>query len=258
VASINPEPGRQRRRWCLSAAASVALAGCGRLRLAPEERAPGAVVPFSAVHAPGRLPPGWLPQVPRPDLGLTRYRIVEFDGREVLHAVADDAASGLRCSVDVDPRRTPWLEWEWRTRSVDPRASVAVFDRDDAPARVAVGFDGDLATLSVREQVFGDLVYAITGYLMPFATLMYVWDAQAPPESVFQYGRSSRVRYLVVESGAGRTGRWLAYRRNVVEDYRRVFAGEPGHVRDVGVMTDSDDLKTRSESWYGSLSFAAS
>ena len=203
------------------------------------------------------LPPAWRLQVPRPDLGRTRYDIVERDGRNVLHAVADDAASGLRCEVDVDPNATPWLQWDWRARTVDARASVALFELDDAPARVAVGFEGGLSTLSVREQVFGDLVYAITGYLMPFATLMYVWDGQAPVGSVFQYGRSSRVRYLVVESGPERTDRWLAYRRNVVDDYRRVFGAEPGHVSDVGVMTDSDDLSTLSETWYGDLSFHA-
>ena len=247
-----------RRRWCRSAGVLVALAGCGQLRVGPPERPSGGVVPFSAANAPGKLPLGWRQQVPRPDLGRTLYDIVERDGRKVLHAVADDAASGLRCNVDVDPYATPWLEWEWRARRVDGRASVAVFELDDSPARVAVGFEGELSTLSLREQAFGDLVYAITGDPMPFATLMYVWDSQAPVGSTFWYARSSRVRYLVVESGGAGADRWLAYRRNVVEDYRRVFGSEPGHISDVGVMTDSDDLGTLSETWYGDLSFRAS
>ena len=185
----------------------------------------------------------------------TVYESVQRDGRTVLHATADDAASGLRCDVDVDPNATPWLEWEWCTKSVDTRASVAAYELDDAPARVAVGFDGDVSSLSQREQAFGDLVYAVTGYEMPFATLMYVWDGQAPVESVFQYARSSRIRYLVVESGPERAKRWLAYRRNVVEDYRRVFGSEPGRISEMGVLTDSDDLGTLMETWYGDLSF---
>jgi hypothetical protein len=152
-----------------------------------------------------------------------------------------------RAFVDVDPNATPWLEWQWRTRMVDARATVAVFDLDDAPARVAVGFRGDLSMLPLREQAFGDLVYAITGYLMPFATLMYVWDGQAPVGSVFWYARSSRIRYLVVESGPEGADRWLAYRRNVVEDYRLVFGAEPGGISDLGVLTDSDDLRTLSD-----------
>jgi Protein of unknown function (DUF3047) len=85
-----------------------------------------------------------------------------------------------------------------------------------------------------------------------------VWDGQAPLESVFAYPRTARIRYLVVDSGDADTGRWLGHRRNVVDDYRRVFGGEPGRIRSVGVLTDSDDLRTRSEAWYGDLAFAGS
>ena len=214
-------------------------------------------MPFSGAAAPGRLPAGWREQVPRPDLARTLYEIVECDGRRVLHARADDAASGLRCNVDIDLRATPWMQWEWRAKTVEARATVGVFELDDAPARVAVGFDGDISTLPAREQMFGDLVWAITGDAMPFATLMYVWDGQAPVGSVFQYARSSRIRYLVVESGAARQDRWVAYRRNVIDDYRRVFGADPGRVTDVGITTDSDDLSTLSECWYGDVSFHA-
>jgi DUF3047 family protein len=184
--------------------------------------------------------------------------VADRDGRRVLRASADDSASGLGCDVDVDPRATPWLQWEWLTRRVESRATVAVDDRDDAPARLALGFAGDSSTLSAREQVFSDLVLAITGYTMPFATLMYVWDGAAPVGSVFRYARSARIRYLVVESGAANEDRWVSYRRNVIEDYARVFGEEPGHIRDVGVVTDSDDVGTVSETWYGDLSFLPS
>jgi len=60
----------------------------------------------------------------------------------------------------------------------------------------------------------------------------------------------------VVESGATHTGRWQRYRRNVSEDYRRVFGGEPGSILSVGLLTDRDDLKSHSEAWYGDLKFS--
>lgn len=210
---------------------------------------------FSQASTLGELPAGWTVQVPRPDLARTRYEVAERGGRRVLHAVAERSASGLRCDVDVDPAVTPWLEWDWRVTTVQREATVAVDARDDAPARLAVGFDGEIATLGLRDQIFGELVLAITGYTLPFATLMYVWDGVAPVGSVFRFARSSRIRYLVVESGGGGADRWRAYRRNVVEDYRRVFGAEPGAIRDVAVVTDSDDLSTSSEAWYGDIAF---
>jgi hypothetical protein len=252
------DPLLQRRREALLAAAALlGLAGCGHIAVRPPRRAIGGVPPFSAPRVDGGLPEGWVPQVPRPDLRRTVYDVVTSDRRRVLHATADDAASGLRCDVDIDPVATPWLEWSWRTRGVDDAATVAVDDHDDSPARVAVGFDGDFSTLTARERLFGDLVYAITGYPMPFATLMYVWEGQAPLESVFAYPRTSRIRYLVVESGPARAGSWIAYRRNVADDYRRVFGGAPGRVRDLGVLSDSDDLHAHFETWYGDIAFRA-
>ncbi len=60
--------------------------------------------------------------------------------------------------------------------------------------------------------------------------------------------------YLVAQSGGAGAGRWLGYRRNIVQDHRRVFGDEPGRIQGVGVMADSDDLGTHSEAWYADIS----
>jgi hypothetical protein len=245
-----------RRRLVLAAAAVVALGGCRTVRAPPAERGCDHLAAFSTQRNLGGLPRCWWPQVVRHDLPTTRYEVADRDTRRVLHSVSDGATSGLRCDIDVDPNDTPWLNWTWRVDSVDLRATVSVDELDDSPTRVIVAFDGDSALLTQRDRMFHDLVQSVTGYAVPFATLMYVWDGRAAPESVFQYPRTTRIRYLVVESGAAGTGRWLRYSRNLVEDYRRVFGGEPGRISAVAVLTDSDDLKTHSEAWYGDLTFS--
>ena len=211
---------------------------------------------FSAASGIGGVPRCWTPQVLRRDLPTTRYELVTGEGRTVLHSISDGATSGLRRDLDLDPEETPWLHWSWRTDSVDPRATVAFDELDDSPARLIVAFDGDDSLLASSDRLFREVVEMITGTSVPFATLMYVWDGQAPRESVFQYPRTSRIRYLVVESGTANAGRWVGYSRNVVEDYRRVFGGSPGRIRAVAVLTDSDDLKTHSEAWYADVAFS--
>jgi len=85
---------------------------------------------------------------------------------------------------------------------------------------------------------------------------MYVWDAQLAVGQTASYFRTSRVQYLVAESGTARTGRWLPCERNVAEDYRRLFGAEPGRIRSVGVLTDSDDLQVDVKAWYGDISLS--
>lgn len=211
---------------------------------------------FSTARELDGLPRGWEEVVMRRDLPLTEYRLAELDGRRVLHA-SGRGASGLRCRVQLGPQAAPWLRWSWRTRVVPPGMCVQRSETDDSPARVVVAFHGNEQDLSLRDRAVFELVHLITGQRLPYATLMYVWDAQLPVGTVVNYSRTSRIRYLVVESGPERTGRWLRYERDLVEDFRRVFGEEPGPVDSVGLMTDGDDLKVDVETWYGDIRLEA-
>jgi Protein of unknown function (DUF3047) len=246
-----------RRRACtlLGGMAVLSLSGCATRR-EPPARAATRVPSFAAPTDADGLPAGWHPHVMRRDLPPTRYTPVLRDGQVVMHALAERATSGLRCDVDVDPQTQPWLNWSWRVDAFPAGITIADDERDDSPARVIVAFDGDMARLSLRDRLFHDQVELFTGHPLPYATLMYAWDGEAAPGTVIRYPRSSRVRTLVVESGAAGAGRWLHYRRNLVDDYRLVFGEVPGRVLHVGIATDSDDLKNRAEAWFGDLSIS--
>ena len=255
-----PAPPLRRQLLHLAGATAFGALGAGTGLLTsgcssglPKGQARQAVVPFSGALATGGLPEGWRLHVTRPDRPVTRYGLDTLDGRTVLHALANSATSGVRCDVDIDLTQQPWLRWEWRVDSIPTGATAADDNRDDSPARVVLGFAGDPSRLLLRDRLFADQVELFTGEALPFATLCYQWDGLAAPEQVLPYARSSRIRFLVVESGASTTGRWHAYRRNVVADYQRVFGEPPGRLISVGLLTDSDDLKTRAEAWFGDL-----
>jgi len=258
-------PDADRRRWCgalaagLGATATLGLPGCTLLR-GPGPGpvvGPGEVPPMAGALGPDGLPLGWQPHVMRRDRRPTVYTPQRRDGRVVMHALADRSTSGLRCDVDIDPQATPWLSWSWRVDRFPDGTAIADDERDDSPARVVLAFDGDLSRLSLRDRLFHDQVELFTGQALPYATLMYSWDSASPLEAVLQYPRSSRIRYLVVEQGLAATGRWVHYRRQVADDFRRVFGEPPGRIRHVGILADSDDLQARVESWFGDLTFAA-
>lgn len=259
-----PGPDTDRRRLALALSAlavagPAALSGCAvrrRPERPPAGTAEGGVPPF--LGDDGALSPLWRPYVLRRDRGVTRYALDELDGVLAIRADASSSSSGLLAPVNADLAMTPWLHWRWRAEQLPDGASVDDDLRDDAVARVMLAFGGDESRLGLRDRLFYDLVELMTGVRLPPATLMYVWDSRLPVGTVVHYPRTSRIRYLVVDSGPAGLGAWRAHARAVAQDYARVF-DEPmtGPPRAVGLLTDTDDLRLTLQAWYGEPRFSA-
>ncbi len=249
-------------------ACGIALAGCASAP--PDEllastaivaelpRESGALVEaarFSAGHVGEAPPGGWSPFVVSPFASRTEYRLVDSRAHTVLEARADGSASGFYRRIHIDPRRHPVVEWRWRVLQplahTDPRAS----SRDDSPARLVICFHGDANRLDIGERSTLRLYKALTGEMLPYAMLMYVWSSDAPVGTVASSIYTEKIQMVVVEKGGSRTGEWREFRRNVLEDYRRAFGEEPSDIVAVGVMTDADDTRGKARAQYGDITF---
>lgn len=224
------------------------------------EPAPADLVPRFSTAPPDRaLPPGWAPYVIYRHRAQTRYRLAERDGRRVLHAVAERSASAAQVALRIDPQQRPRLRWSWRVDALIGRGARGdQDDRDDAVARIGVGFDGPRERLSAREAFLHEQAQLFAGLELPYQSLLYTWDDHLPVGTVWRDKRLSGLRHLVVQSGPEGLGRWVEHERDLVADHRMVFpeyADRPvGTVLSLGCFTDSDDLGGRVEAWYGDLS----
>ena len=72
-------------------------------------------------------------------------------------------------------------------------------------------------------------------------------------------GVSRRRRVEVVElpvgSGAESLGRWVSERRDVVEDYRRVYGERPENPRAVAISIDTNDTHSSAAALIGPITF---
>jgi len=212
---------------------------------------------FSAGRV-GEAPPGdWSPFVVSPFASRTDYRLVNGNPHAVLEARADGSASGYYRRVHIDPRRHPMVEWRWRVLEPLARADPRVPSRDDSPARLVICFHGDSKRLDIGERNTLRLYKALTGEMLPYAMLMYVWASDAPVGVVASSGYTEKIQMIVVERGGAGTGKWRDFRRNVLEDYRQAFGEEPSDIVAVGVMTDADDTRAKTRAQYGDITFRA-
>ncbi|WP_254776024.1 DUF3047 domain-containing protein [Ralstonia sp. 25mfcol4.1] len=206
---------------------------------------------FASPAGPTASPTGWQPWKVNRNKTPTRYSLTEVDQRTVLHAEADGSASGLY--VPLEQRDPGMLRWMWKTRDVIRVADNAVSHREDAPLRIFVAFDGDRSTLSLKDQLMYEMARITTGREMPYATLMYIWGGKRPVGSVLNNPHTDRVRMIIVDSGTRHTNEWRCHERDLRADYRKAFGADPGKILAVGLMTDTDNTKSRAEAWYGDI-----
>jgi hypothetical protein len=214
------------------------------------------VTPFSAAQPGARLPTGWIPLSFGSNKPPTEYKFVEDGGQVVLHARAVAATGALLHPVNFQVRSAPVLRWRWKISQVIAEADNSIASKEDSPARIVLGFDGDRSRLTTRDRAASALAKGASGRALPYAQLIYIWSTKAPVGSVIQHPHSPRVRMVVAASGSANAGKWVTLSRNVYDDFKRAFGEEPGPLTDVGVLTDSDNTGASVEAWYGDIHFA--
>jgi hypothetical protein len=236
---------------CLRGIALVALSASGLQALA----ASGApVAPCTARSFEfDRKEVGWKHQPLSKLKRDTDYKVARVEGRAVMRASADRSASLLVAAVKPAMAVPTTLSWDWKTDALVPGADNRDKAREDAPLRVLVAFDGDIATLPEDEQKRFKRAKNLTGRQPPYAVVMYIWSDQVPVGSVIASAHTSQVKMLAVASGKGGLGSWQSVQRNLSEDYRRAYGAEPGPVLGVAVMTDTDNTGTKAVGEYADI-----
>ena len=237
--------------WLLAAAA---LGGCATAPIGDEgdiANNPWAVQSNAArPAAASTATPGWH-HLPFPGKTETRFRYARKDGRDAIAVLASSSASMLRSKVRIEPADLAGVRFSWKVPQLIAGADLASREADDSPVRVVLFFEGDRSRFSQRDAMTAELVRAVTGEEMPYATLMYVWCNRREPGTVINSPRTTRVRTMVVESGARNLNQWLDYERDIRADYQRAFGEAPGALVGIGIMTDSDNTRSTAQAWYG-------
>ena len=175
----------------------------------------------------------------------------------VLKAKAEGAASALSIAVKFDIQRgADRSQWRWKVANLIEGADNSVASKEDSPARMVLGFDGDRSKFTLaRAHVGVARRRARPAASFPYAQLIYIWSNKVPVGTIIPNPHTKRVQMVVASSGAAGVGKWQTLSRNVLEDFRRAFGEEPGMLTDVGMLTDTDNTGGTAEAWYGDIRF---
>jgi hypothetical protein len=194
------------------------------------QTAPLAIVVLSTAGlTTGRLPADWQIKV---NHGKPDVSVCGNGDNSCVHLKSVKSSFGLERHVDIDPRQTPFVTWNWKVAQLPSGGDFRHSSTDDQAAQVLVAFSDH-------------------------RIIEYLWDSTAPKGT--GAGASFiplvHIYAIVCESGADSLNQWLTENRNVAADYERAFGKPAPHVEGLRIQINSQHTGTSAESYFGEVAF---
>ncbi len=140
------------------------------------------------------------------------YKVLEENGNKFLRYQGTRAKHinyPLINKEEINIYETPVLTWKVRAHVLPVNASEDDDNRNDSVASIYVVFD--LGRVLFRK--------------VP-KSIRYTWSSSLPKGTELSKFFGNQ-KIVVVESGESEKGRWVTFKRNIVEDYKRLFGDHP-------------------------------
>lgn len=202
------------------------------------------VAKYRSARLVNGVPEGWtlMKHSGTPNINLVRA------GEAYYVRMKSDPRSGfgIERTVRVDLKEYPYLNWTWLATKLPQGGDVRKSATDDQVLQIYV-------------------VFPATGFPEKINTpiLTYIWDNEAPKGLSTRSPKPflKKIRYLVLRNKTDHLGNWYTEKRNVYEDYKRIFrdvhGGEPlGATHGVRFYINSQNTRSNAEGYIGEMSFS--
>ena len=175
------------------------------------------------------------------------YKIIQEDGKKFLRASTVNVNNSVQIglpNIKWNIKTYPWLSWEWRARILPDGGNERSGSTNDSAAGLYV--------------IYQTKTVPLVGWqYQPANWIKYVWSTTLPvgtviPRKITKAGFEIEGRYVVVASGKQDLNKWITFKRNVIDDYQKFFSKKPPYKSMmIGILTDSDNTKSKAEADYG-------
>ena len=145
---------------------------------------------------------------------------------------------GVKKDLSFDIRKYPYLSWQWKVSKLPQGGDIRKREKDDQAGQVYVLFPKWPTTINTR-------------------SVGYIWDSQDPVGLSGTSTAYSKMKYVVLQSGAANLNQWVSQTRNVYEDYKKLFQEPPPTVGALLLYINSQHTRSSAECFYANIYFSA-
>ena len=164
--------------------------------------------------------------------GEAEFKILREDGETLAYLKSIAASFSLERTLRIDPNRYPYISWKWKVLRLPLGGDVRLKRKNDQAAQILIAFKG-------REAI------------------SYIWDTVAPEGSISDesigWPINFKIKIITVKSGASDLNNWVSFKRNIVEDYKRLYQENAPMIEGVRIQINSQHTGTVAEALFGEI-----
>jgi hypothetical protein len=165
--------------------------------------------------------------------GNKTWRINEENGNKFLSADSknDSFTIGKKYKYSLD--KFKFLSWKWRVHTLPLKGDEKNKKTGDSAAGIYVIFPGGIIPYSIK----------------------YVWSSTREVGTILNSPFTKRSKIIVIQSGKENIGKWVTQKRNVFEDYMKVFKVKTPDKNPelIAFLTDSDNTNSAAKADYDDI-----
>ena len=191
---------------------------------------------FSKPVQKNGIPDGW--EVKEDDGKIVCSILKNDKENSFLHIMSKKSSGGIHKAVDIDTKQYPYFTWKWKVTKLPLKGDVRKRSTDDQAGNIYIVFPGGFPE-TVRSKI-----------------VSYLLESNAPKGLMTTSPKRGNTKNIVLESGNEKLGEWITEKRNVYEDYKKLFHEEPPKTVKICIWIDSDDTESEAEAFYDDLMFS--
>ncbi len=204
----------------------------------------------SKYYTEGQVPDGWHLKRRK---GADAKWVLE-DGAPAIKLHSRGALTFLEKNVNIDIREFPFVEWRWKVENILRGIDERTREGDDHPVRIFFVFEPSRQSfwLKLKRFIYLDRIH---GHPSGGRFTEYLWSSHLKAGEIIADPGNPAQKLMVVEGGKGNLGKWLSYKRNLYEDYKRLYGEEPGRIIFIGLISDTDQTGQEALGYISDLTF---
>jgi hypothetical protein len=170
--------------------------------------------------------------------GEPQIKVEQSGDNAYIHFVSTNSSYGLKKEMAIPIKDFPYLNWKWRVNRLPEKGDFLRKAVDDQAAQIYILFPRFPAKINTE----------VVGYL---------WESN--PKNKGLEGESpawSKSKVIVLQAGPEKLNQWVQEKRNVYEDYKRLFKKEPPGMGGVTLYINSQHTQGTAESYFDEIFFS--